>query len=207
MAARKTLDVDSRKAIRLEWGAIAEKAEKTLENLKIDMQKLHDEAFSLVEWLSSSKYVSYKVSPKVIDYLKNHKLIEALNVVHTATYKIQDVSSDFRLVFKPQAIDLMNDTETIMYHLRMDFVGDLHNTVIFGTNAEIEREQEFVNKRCEVVADQIRTLNSKIQEYVSFVEEQSYAISRLDSMLKLNDSIIRASMFSSATSGDRQHEV
>jgi hypothetical protein len=199
--AKKSMDLEVVETIRKTWIAKFDTViEKNLKKLWDRSKELHDNASKYVTDFSQSENVSYLVGAKVIECINEGKQRQALITVHKAINACQELSSIFRLVLYPSILDINNDI-IFMYNRTLNsFKADIDVATNYTSNAEIEREASFVCIMAERIVDSTVLNKEKIEQYLKFVDEQMYSLSRLDNMLRTNEKMLFSESFSRGSS-------
>lgn len=197
--ARKTLDTQEIAKVRGTWISNFDTAiSKSLEKLEAQAKEIEKSSKTISQGFYESDYVSYKVGSRVLKYIQLGKQRSALITVHTAINEAQRVSSFFRMVAYPSIIDIQNDAIFVYNKTLSRFKADEDVNYLFSTNAEIEREASFVCISAERYVDKISTYKEQLDNYLKFVDEQMFSLSRLDTLLRTNEKMLYSESFSRA---------
>lgn len=183
------------------WGEEAGRYQDTIDELVEKLVSYKKEAAEILEEFDNSKNVSYVVAPRVLKELDLGHVMKAQKILHVASYKIQEVSSYFKLIFNVKAIEILNDINTVEQEIHTKFVTDGKVSHLLGSNASIERYYKRVAMRVLMLQNRASTLKRTIDMYSGYVEEQMFAMGRLDNLLKFSNSLDRAELMNRANRG------
>lgn len=189
------------------WKKEAEPYEEAL--LKIDekSQKLKTYADNIITKFKKSTYVSYKVTPDVLMEVTNGNLLTALKKLHIASYRTQEVSARFKTKYNPQMIEQINYSNNLNNEIYTRFTTDNSINSLLKTNAAIERYYNSITIKIAEHTNNIAMCKKFIDELSKFVEEQLFALSRLDGVIKYNNSLQIAETMNTANSGVTMKEL
>ena len=118
-----------------------------------------------------------------------------------ASYKLQELSTKFKTEFNVKGIEFLNDANNLTNEIYTEFATDRSVNMLLGTSAAIERQYNAVAVAIIEKYNNIKTAKNIIDEYSRFVEEQMFALSRLDGVLKYHNSLSTAEVMNRANRG------
>lgn len=202
MARNASVDNTAVERLTTHWAdAFKNDYQDTIYRISDNMQKLKKHAKKEIEELQQTKYISYKVAPIILDLLKKDKSNEALRQLHIASYKVQEVSASFKTIYNPKAIEYLNDSNIILNDAYNRFSTDTSVNQLLGSNAAIDRYYRSIASELEAQQNYINTDKKVIDELSKFIEEQLYALSRLDGVIRYHNSLNVADSMNSANKG------
>lgn len=197
----KAVDNDAVSRLITHWKKEAEDYEKALDVLERDANKTKERAAKAIEAFKESDYISYKVTPAVLKKATKGDLLKAQGELHLASYKLQELSTKFKTEFNVKGIEFLNDANNLTNEIYTEFATDRSVNMLLGTSAAIERQYNAVAVAIIEKYNNIKTAKNIIDEYSRFVEEQMFALSRLDGVLKYHNSLSTAEVMNRANRG------
>lgn len=199
--ARNEVDSDAVERLVSHWKQEIADECKTISKIKKEILKVAENAKKSVEIFNNSEYPSFKVSEGIMDYVKEGDVFKAMQQLHIASYKLQELSALFKTDYNIKAIECINDANVIEMEVHTTYSTDSSCAQLLGSNASIERYWGVISLEMQADLLDIQTSKKVIDELSKYVEEQLYALSRLDGVLKYSNSLQTAELMNSANRG------
>ena len=197
----KVVDNDAISRLMTHWKKEAKDYDIALGVLEKDALKTQQRAAKAIDDFKESDYISYKVTPVVLKKATKGDLLKAQGDLHLASYKLQELSTKFKTEFNVKGIEFLNDANNLTNEIYTSFATDASVNTLLGTSAAIERQYNAVAVTIIEKYNNIKTAKNIIDEYSRFVEEQMFALSRLDGVLKYHNSLSTAEVMNRANRG------
>ena len=188
--AKIDLDVDSIKQGFKK--ALVDGVVKSMTALSKEQDKLVDELDKLCNDHLDSDFNSVNVGSIVT---KPGKLnIDSLQIIHTALFEIQGISSIARVKIYPKLIDLFKSA-VILYNRATDEIMNSAELVEAKSNAEKERIKDYILLEAREILDNMRSKDSQAESYISYIKDQMYHLNSLDTMIRTADKMEASEVF------------
>ena len=120
--------------------------------------------------------------------------IDSLQIIHTALFEIQGISSITRVKIYPKLIDLFKSA-VILYNRATDEIMNSAELVEAKSNAEKERIKDYVLLEAREILDNMRSKDSQAESYISYIKDQMYHLNSLDTMIRTADKMEASEVF------------
>ena len=120
--------------------------------------------------------------------------IDSLQIIHTALFEIQGVSSLTRVKIYPKLIDLFKSA-AILYNRATDEIMNSEELAEAKSNAEKERIKDYVLLEAREIIDNMRSKDSQAESYLSYIKDQMYHLNSLDTMIRTADKMEASEVF------------
>lgn len=120
--------------------------------------------------------------------------IDSLQIIHTALFEIQGISSITRVKIYPKLIDLFKSA-VILYNRATDEIMNSAELVEAKSNAEKERIKDYVLLEAREILDNMRSKDSQAESYISYIKDQMYHLNSLDTMVRTADKMEASEVF------------
>lgn len=120
--------------------------------------------------------------------------IDSLQIIHTALFEIQGVSSLARVKIYPKLIDLFKSA-AILYNRATDEIMNSEELAEAKSNAEKERIKDYVLLEARELLDNMRSKDSQAESYLSYIKDQMYHLNSLDTMIRTADKMEASEVF------------
>lgn len=120
--------------------------------------------------------------------------IDSLQIIHTALFEIQGISSITRVKVYPKLIDLFKSA-VILYNRATDEIMNSAELVEAKSNAEKERIKDYVLLEAREILDNMRSKDSQAESYISYIKDQMYHLNSLDTMIRTADKMEASEVF------------
>lgn len=188
--AKIDLDVDSIKQGFKK--ALVDGVVKSMTALSKEQDKLVGELDKLCNDHLESDFNSVNVGSIVT---KPGKLnIDSLQIIHTALFEIQGISSIARVKIYPKLIDLFKSA-VILYNRATDEIMNSDELAEAKSNAEKERIKDYILLEAREILDNMRSKDSQAESYISYIKDQMYHLNSLDTMIRTADKMEASEVF------------
>lgn len=188
--AKIDLDVDSIKQGFKK--ALVDGVVKSMTALSKEQDKLVGELDKLCNDHLDSDFNSVNVGSIVT---KPGKLnIDSLQIIHTALFEIQGISSIARVKIYPKLIDLFKSA-VILYNRATDEIMNSNELAEAKSNAEKERIKDYILLEAREILDNMRSKDSQAESYISYIKDQMYHLNSLDTMIRTADKMEASEVF------------
>lgn len=188
--AKIDLDVDSIKQSFKK--ALVGDVVKSMTALSKEQDKLVGELDKLCNDHLDSDFNSVNVGSIVT---KPGKLnIDSLQIIHTALFEIQGISSVARVKIYPKLIDLFKSA-VILYNRATDEIMNSAELAEAKSNAEKERIKDYILLEAREILDNMRSKDSQAESYISYIKDQMYHLNSLDTMIRTADKMEASEVF------------
>lgn len=188
--AKIDLDVDSIKQGFKK--ALVNDVVKSMTALSKEQDKLVGELDKLCNDHLDSDFNSVNVGSIVT---KPGKLnIDSLQIIHTALFEIQGISSVARVKIYPKLIDLFKSA-VILYNRATDEIMNSNELAEAKSNAEKERIKDYILLEAREILDNMRSKDSQAESYISYIKDQMYHLNSLDTMIRTADKMEASEVF------------
>ena len=120
--------------------------------------------------------------------------IDSLQIIHTALFEIQGISSVARVKIYPKLIDLFKSA-VILYNRATDEIMNSNELAEAKSNAEKERIKDYVLLEAREILDNMRSKDSQAESYISYIKDQMYHLNSLDTMIRTADKMEASEVF------------
>lgn len=120
--------------------------------------------------------------------------IDSLQIIHTALFEIQGISSVARVRIYPKLIDLFKSA-AILYNRATDEIMNSEELAEAKSNAEKERIKDYVLLEAREIIDNMRSKDSQAESYLSYIKDQMYHLNSLDTMIRTADKMEASEVF------------
>lgn len=165
---------------------------KSMTTLSKEQDKLVGELDKLCNDHLDSDFNSVNVGSIVT---KPGKLnIDSLQIIHTALFEIQGISSVARVKIYPKLIDLFKSA-VILYNRATDEIMNSAELAEAKSNAEKERIKDYILLEAREILDNMRSKDSQAESYISYIKDQMYHLNSLDTMIRTADKMEASEVF------------
>ena len=120
--------------------------------------------------------------------------IDSLQIIHTALFEIQGISSITRVKIYPKLIDLFKSA-VILYNRATDEIMNSAELAEAKSNAEKERIKDYILLEAREILDNMRSKDSQAESYISYIKDQMYHLNSLDTMIRTADKMEASEVF------------
>ena len=120
--------------------------------------------------------------------------IDSLQIIHTALFEIQGISSVARVKIYPKLIDLFKSA-VILYNRATDEIMNSDELAEAKSNAEKERIKDYILLEAREILDNMRSKDSQAESYISYIKDQMYHLNSLDTMIRTADKMEASEVF------------
>lgn len=165
---------------------------KTLKGLRDEQAKLVKELAKLCEDHLTSNFNSVNVGSIVTQPGKLN--IDSLQLIHTALFEAQSISSTVRVKIYPKLVDIFKSA-IILYNRADDEIMNSDELAEAKSNAERERIRDFILMDAREVLDEMRSKDSQSESYLKYISDQMYHLNSLDTMIRTADKMEASELF------------
>ena len=165
---------------------------KTLKGLRDEQAKLVKELAKLCEDHLTSNFNSVNVGSIVTQPGKLN--IDSLQMIHTALFEAQGISSTVRVKIYPKLVDIFKSA-IILYNRADDEIMNSDELAEAKSNAERERIRDFILMDAREVLDEMRSKDSQAESYLKYISDQMYHLNSLDTMIRTADKMEASELF------------
>lgn len=165
---------------------------KTLKGLRDEQSKLVKELAKLCEDHLTSNFNSVNVGSIVTQPGKLN--IDSLQMIHTALFEAQGISSTVRVKIYPKLVDIFKSA-IILYNRADDEIMNSDELAEAKSNAERERIRDFILMDAREVLDEMRSKDSQAESYLKYISDQMYHLNSLDTMIRTADKMEASELF------------
>lgn len=165
---------------------------KTLKGLRDEQAKLVKELAKLCEDHLTSNFNSVNVGSIVTQPGKLN--IDSLQMIHTALFEAQSISSTVRVKIYPKLVDIFKSA-IILYNRADDEIMNSDELAEAKSNAERERIRDFILMDAREVLDEMRSKDSQAESYLKYISDQMYHLNSLDTMIRTADKMEASELF------------
>jgi len=153
----------------------------------------HQEMMKKLSDFMQTEHVPNKVASRIVE--ENMSQMNALVEVHKAMYKLNDIANTFALQYLSHITEIYGDAELLVKTVELEIKNDDIFNKITTSNAERNREAEFITLYLNNEFTKIKNKYRAIKDLVSFVESMQSYLNRLDSFIRLKEKIIGSSEY------------
>jgi len=179
--------------VRLHLIEVVGDSATTLSQWYDDINKLFKSAEKLVKDFVSTEHPSYKVAKKFLertdDGIMKVSKTDALILIHTALYEVQNIATELSLKIYPSAVEIHSLAKDLIRSKEIQLRNDEKLLQLGMTKTDQNREIEFVMNNMTTNFNKIDMRFKQIKNYINFIEDQNSALNRLDSALRLKQNI------------------
>jgi len=186
-------------SLRKELMEIVVKPAETFTTFEQDISEIFKEIKGLVSDWSKSDYPSYKVAKSFLEKDEDGGYTiskgESLWVIHTAIYNIQEINTKISIDLYDKAVEIHSLAKSLHNSLKVELQNNEKLLMLISTKTDQAREVDFIMNNTNLHWSTIDMRFKQIKNLVNYMEDQSSALNRLDSALRLKQSIDSTAAF------------
>ena len=177
-----------------------------LSKFAIDIDRLYKNITETVSAFIKTDHPSYKVARKFLEKNSDGKLIvsksEALIMIHTALYEVQDINTEIAIDIYTSAVEIHSLAKDIIRSKKTELSNYEKFMQLGLTKTDQVREIEFIMNNADTNFNRIDMRFKQIKNLIIFMEDQNSSLNRLDSALRLKQNIDSSAAFETIANGD-----
>jgi len=162
----------------------------TLQEYNSQLLDINNTVKQSINSIMSSDFIAHKVAYKIIE--ENLNQLDSLKIVHKSLYKINEQFTMMNINLLPEANTIYTDSKSLFDTTKLEIMNDLIFNKVTTSNAEREREVNFIMNKANQVMLKINNLFKQIKNYYAFMEHQLSYLNKLDSMIRLKNNIVNS---------------
>jgi len=174
-----------------------------LKNILNDITEMEANVRKQVVNLSTSNDAPAKVARDVVENpsLPRSKQMQR---VHVSMYKYNDLANKVNLSIVPVVTEMYGDAQSVVNNTKLELMNDPLFNRLTSSNAEREREVSFILMYLQTVFNKIEMKFKNIKNYIKHIDDQAHYLSKLDSMIRLQQKIAESADYEAMMGGTIQ---
>jgi len=176
----------------------------TLKENADDISEIRLEIAEIIKQFIYSDLPMHKVANEIITHETAedaHKMInsefkkKALAKIHRTRYELEDIITKIKIDYYPSALTIQGNSESLLKTSKIEAITDSALNKLVSTNAQKEREVEYIMKDHNYYFDKINIEFKMVKNYLVWVEDQIDYANKMDSFIRLNKQLDESLMF------------